>query len=411
MCCINVLVAHLLRVPDEVLTRGVPGPSPSASDASDATAATAAAAPAQPRPPIDTLQTIAASLRADPLRVTSLMTSVDTVLKQLLPNYVPEWRGTSGEHPLGARVITHCTHFPGLVADLDRLNICVAGLEREYVSSVLRAGSSELDERDFLFLDFSRFASPRMSPRTAYGAGVGGGVASGLASAPAGPIHVPANAVTPAQLQGPAQRLGPGAFCTGPARPPPQQSQLLSVLGGHLPPGLQSPMPLMALHMGQGSHAHAAATPISEAMGASAWLRGVTSTLAAEPSPALQRMFAVCEGVDPGEVIKARAQEMVAAALPQEQPSAPSPFPLLQPQLHTERRTEALKLYYYVLEAVLGSESAAMTAHYGAGSPAARAAISNLLTSAKFHKGLMACCLEVVVTSYKCVVALFAADC
>lgn len=57
-----------------------------------------------------------------------------------------------------------------------------------------------------------------------------------------------------------------------------------------------------------------------------------------------------------------------------------------------------------MLEAVITTEVCAMTSHYGAGSTAARAAVSNLLTSAKFHKGLLACCLEVVITCCKWVV-------
>lgn len=49
--------------------------------------------------------------------------------------------------------------FPGLLTDLDRMNFVIAMLEREYESVYARQG--ELDERDFLSMDFNTMASPK----------------------------------------------------------------------------------------------------------------------------------------------------------------------------------------------------------------------------------------------------------
>lgn len=49
-----------------------------------------------------------------------------------------------------------------------------------------------------------------------------------------------------------------------------------------------------------------------------------------------------------------------------------------------------MKLYYIALEAILEGERAA-----------GEEAVRMLLGAVKFHKGLMACCLEVVVASHK----------
>lgn len=326
MCCINVLVAHLPALPEEITASRQQGHQRPVE---------------HPNGQVDTLLSITSTLRADPARVASLMASVEPVLRQLLPTYVAEWRITAGAHPQAGAVATHCTHYPGLVTHLEMLNVCVAGLEREYESAVLRSGAGEVDERECLFLDFARFASPRMSPRTAYGGANPHATLAGLQhtlGAQAGGLASP---LTPGKANG--RRLGPGAFSTGP-----RGQALLSLAPQSMPLGLQSPTPLMAMHMAnhqaqQGAPypgiMAAAATPISEAMVAAAWLRSLTSTLAPMPSSSLRKIFSTCDP-DPAAVIHARAQDMAAAVLPQEQAAPAGPFQMLQPQLMTERRTE-----------------------------------------------------------------------
>lgn len=139
------------------------------------------------------------------------------------------------------------------MTDSDRMNKVVAALEKEYEQHYSR-GNSELDERDFLTTDFAKFASPRFSP---------------------GQMHFAMN-----KLRGGALRsgglLGPGAHTTAPLQSPVSHLPMHSLLG--LPPGLHSPLPMM--HLGSGGGAPA--TPVSEVMGAAAWLRGLTSGLSAE---------------------------------------------------------------------------------------------------------------------------------
>lgn len=72
---------------------------------------------------------------------------------------------------------------------------------------------------------------------------------------------------------------------------------------------------------------------------------------------------------------------------------------------------QAIKLYYHVLEGVLASEERVALGlppevtrlEQGLGflNPPVLASLAALLTSTKFHKGLMACCLEVVGAAYK----------
>lgn len=136
------------------------------------------------------------------------------------------------------------------MTDTDRMNRVVAALEREYEQHYSR-GATELDEREFLSTDFTKFASPRFSP---------GHMHSTMAKLRSGSM--------PLRSGGP---LGPGLHTATPAHPGPQQLHLV-------PLGLHSPLPMMHLNAGPG----VPGTPISEAMGASAWLRGVTSNMVAE---------------------------------------------------------------------------------------------------------------------------------
>lgn len=53
-------------------------------------------------------------------------------------------------------------------------------------------------------------------------------------------------------------------------------------------------------------------------------------------------------------------------------------------------RLQVLKLYYVSLEAILTGER-----------QTSEQALQVLTSALKFHKGVMACCLEVVIASYK----------
>lgn len=148
---------------------------------------------------------------------------------------------------------------------------------------------------------------------------------------------------------------------------------------------MHSPLPIMALGGPSGL-----CTPISETMSSVVWLKSVTAGVPAEPSAALQQHFAACGG-DIGAVIVKRLNDMAHAVMP-DPSSKPGPMQLLTPA-HTgvERREEAVKLYYRVLESMLRMEQAASGARD----------FSALLRSSTFHACLLACSFEMVVAAYR----------
>ncbi|KAJ9505709.1 hypothetical protein QJQ45_006425 [Haematococcus lacustris] len=227
--------------------------------------------------------------------------------------------------------------LPGLLSDHEATSSAMSLLEREYDAVYSHQG--ELDERDFLATDMARFASPRMSPATAYNS----------------------------------------------------------------------------------------STPLHQTMGSAAWLRSVTQPLPLGPSATLKGLLAACQP-DPSPVIAGRIAEMVGLVLPDEQPAQLLAFPVIHQTAAQERRAEATKLYYLVLERVI-TEECKRTGHTQLARPssavvppqcqdaptelsaegniqsdltaAARVAYCALLNSTNFHKGLVACCLEVVIASYR----------
>ncbi|KAG2492649.1 hypothetical protein HYH03_009065 [Edaphochlamys debaryana] len=382
-CVFAVLVSHAPRMPDSL-----------AHITSEGRAAL--------------LKSMADVCKADFSRVKARMPSVEALLVQILTTAVPEWRtavaaarakaaeaGNSDAAGLGAGLdLVAAPVLEGLVSDPERMQLAVAALEREYEQHYTRGGS-ELDERDFLGTDFTKFASPRFSP---------GAMHSALVKMRGGPMPLR-----------PGGLLGPGAHTTAPSHPPLSHPGLHHAHGG-MAPGLTSPLPMMHLGAGPGQPG----TPVSEVMGASAWLRGITASLPAEPSAALQRFLAavpVPAGAAPAssggaaapsavpvtalpaaQQLARRVRDLVAAVMPEETaPSLLGPFPLLQPSLAAERRLEATKLYYHSLEAILTAEER-VSGMQGA---------TALLSSTKFHRGLIACCVEVVAACYRMVSCAF----
>ncbi|KAL6752965.1 hypothetical protein V8C86DRAFT_2737461 [Haematococcus lacustris] len=189
--------------------------------------------------------------------------------------------------------------------------------------------------------------------------------------------------------------------------------------------------PLPSMHLG--SSQPSIVTPITETMGSAAWLRSVTQPLPLGPSATLKVLLAACQP-DPSPVIAGRIAEMVGLVLPDEQPAQLLAFPVIHQTAAQERRAEATKLYYLVLERVI-TEECKRTGHTQLARPfsavvppqcqdaptelstegntqsdltaAARVAYCALLNSTNFHKGLVACCLEVVIASYRMVSAAF----
>lgn len=228
------------------------------------------------------------------------------------------------------RVRATCTYLPGLLDDAERMVTITASLEREYIVHFQKQG--EIDERDMLFMDLSRFASPRMTPTSAYKQAAASPYSH---SGPALPYKMPHHHQLLGGPQAQAgQRLGPGSFVS-------PSEAVIGTPGGtlpmsHLPFTMPSPMPIMQL-------GPATATPITEAMGSAAWLRGATAGLKSEPSPALQRYFAMCVP-NPASTLAKRVKEMTEAVIPSEQQQTTG-FALVQPAVASYRREEVRAVF------------------------------------------------------------------
>ncbi|XP_057453588.1 retinoblastoma-related protein 1 [Lotus japonicus] len=148
----------------------------------------------------------------------------------------------------------------------------------------------------------------------------------------------------------------------------------------------------------------AAATPVSTAMTTAKWLRTVISPLAPKPSQELERFLASCDRDITSDVVR-RTLIILQAIFP----SSPLGERCVTGGLQSanlmdniwaeQRRLEALKLYYRVLEAMCRAE--AQTLH--------ATNLTSLLTNERFHRCMLACSAELVLATHKTVTMLFPA--
>ncbi|CAI0421561.1 unnamed protein product [Linum tenue] len=153
-----------------------------------------------------------------------------------------------------------------------------------------------------------------------------------------------------------------------------------------------------------GAVSRMAPTPVTTAMTTAKWLRTVVSPLAPKPSPILGRFLASCDRDVTDEVVR-RALIILEAIFP----SSALGERCLTGNLQTtnlmdniwaeQRRLEALKLYYRVLEAMCTAE--AQILHV--------ANLTSLLTNERFHRCMLACSAELVLATHKTVTMLFPA--
>ncbi|MEW5297065.1 MAG: hypothetical protein WDW36_000297 [Sanguina aurantia] len=404
-------------------------------------------------------------VKTDLSRVQQRMASADALLAPLFAQAVEQWKASAairqpqppppqqqqqqqqqsggGISQVAPGRLTSCSRVELLVSDPDLMNAVVAVLDREYEAHYSQSG--EIDEREFLTLDFSKFASPRLNPGTATLLTP----ARQPAPAPAAPLHPanphPASAAAAAAAGIPAgssptpngssghsrSLLGPGSHCTNPPSPSTSvhTAHTTHAAGPHADPphsagggawtgavngggggrgvlhgGLQrssksggawgargalggfSPLPSMGLTPGGGQ----AMTPISSSLASVTWLQQLAGKATEEPTANLQRYFTLTGHPGLAAVVHGRAQLLSAAAIPDDAPSV-MPFPPAQPSLAASRRIEAVKLYYVVLESILASEERSTgSAHF-----------PTLLASAKFHTAMLACSCEVVTATHK----------
>ncbi|KAM6582872.1 hypothetical protein CsatB_009874 [Cannabis sativa] len=153
-----------------------------------------------------------------------------------------------------------------------------------------------------------------------------------------------------------------------------------------------------------GSSSKIAATPVSTAMTTAKWLRTVISPLPAKPSPELERFLVSCDKDVTSDVVR-RAHIILEAIFPSSAlgdrcVTGNLQTPNLIDKIWAEqRRLEALKLYYRVLEAMCRAEAQILHATN----------LTSLLTNERFHRCMLACSAELVLATHKTVTMLFPA--
>ncbi|GAB2230323.1 hypothetical protein Droror1_Dr00014585 [Drosera rotundifolia] len=148
----------------------------------------------------------------------------------------------------------------------------------------------------------------------------------------------------------------------------------------------------------------AAATPVTTAMTTAKWLRTVISPLPSTPSAQLGKIFSSYDKSITNDVIR-RAQIILEAIFPNSalgECCATGNIPnadLMDNIWAQQRRTEALKLYYKVLEAIFTAEAQSSQGNN----------LAPLLTNERFHRCMLACSAELVLATRKTAIMLFPA--
>lgn len=147
-----------------------------------------------------------------------------------------------------------------------------------------------------------------------------------------------------------------------------------------------------------------AATPVSTAMTTAKWLRTFICPLPSKPSAKLEYFLKSCDRDVTNDVIR-RAQIILEAIFPSISLGEHCATGSLQ-SAHlmdniwaVQRRLEAVKLYYRVLEAICTAEAQMLSAKN----------LTSLLTNERFHRCMLACSAELVLATHKTVTMLFPA--
>lgn len=147
-----------------------------------------------------------------------------------------------------------------------------------------------------------------------------------------------------------------------------------------------------------------AATPVTTAMTTARWLRTVIAPLQPKPSAELERFLSSCDRNVSADVIR-RAHIILEAIFPSSGPGELCAAGSLQSTSlmdniwAEQRRSEALKLYYRVLQAMCVAESQILHVTN----------LTSLLTNERFHRCMLACSAELVLATHKTVTMLFPA--
>ncbi|WOG90025.1 hypothetical protein DCAR_0209266 [Daucus carota subsp. sativus] len=158
---------------------------------------------------------------------------------------------------------------------------------------------------------------------------------------------------------------------------------------------------LMIGNLGTGN-SRIAATPVSTAMTTAKWLRDVICPLPSKPSPDLESFLSKCDRNVSHDVVR-RASVILEAIFPSSSQGDRSVTGSLQSTnlmdniWAEQRRLEAVKLYYRVLQAMCTAEAQILNANN----------LTSLLTNERFHRCMLACSAELVLATHKTVTMLF----
>nr|QYW07156.1 retinoblastoma-related protein 1 [Dimocarpus longan] len=153
-----------------------------------------------------------------------------------------------------------------------------------------------------------------------------------------------------------------------------------------------------------GVYSKIAATPVSTAMTTAKWLRTVICPLSSKPSAELERFMKSCDRDVTSDVTR-RAEIILEAIFPSSSLGEPCIAGSLQSAnlmdniWAEQRRLEALKFYYRVLQAMCTAEAQILQTTN----------LTSLLTNERFHRCMLACSAELVLATHKTVTMLFPA--
>ncbi|ONK72119.1 uncharacterized protein A4U43_C04F15940 [Asparagus officinalis] len=152
-----------------------------------------------------------------------------------------------------------------------------------------------------------------------------------------------------------------------------------------------------------GNSITAISTPVSAAMTTAKWLRDVISPLPSKPSSELQCFLSACDKDLTADVTR-RATIILAAIFPsstfeRSMPGSLQSANLMDSIWAEQRKMEAMKLYFRVLEAMCRAESQVLNCKN----------LTSLLTNERFHRCMLACSAELVLATHKTVTMMFPA--
>ncbi|XP_074332106.1 retinoblastoma-related protein-like [Apium graveolens] len=145
-----------------------------------------------------------------------------------------------------------------------------------------------------------------------------------------------------------------------------------------------------------------AATPVSTAMTTAKWLRDVICPLPSKPSAELESFLSKCDRNISTDVVR-RAHVILEAIFPSSGlgdcnvTGSLQSTNLMDNIWAEQRKLEAVKLYYRVLQAMCTAEAQILNANN----------LTSLLTNEKFHRCMLACSAELVLATHKTVTMLF----